>query len=278
MQDYAHDDTSSLSLPVEKTPPAVVSTDEPEPQWSHTNPLRGKSLGLFGPDNWIRLLLCEVLVHPFTEPFILILIVIQTVVLAVDSARAVNYLERPMDWKKSWANYALLVLFFIYTVEIAVRIIVSGFVRNAEEYSTSDMQLPVLVAIKNRMASFFTSQRRPVAATNARAAVPQPSIIRSFTNVQVRVDQPGHSRQAQRLRLARRAFLRHGFNRLDFVAVISFWIYFFFGNHLGCTKATHLPFQDVELSSHREASWLNQWHFGMCTDSLFWSKRMLIDL
>lgn len=28
------------------------------------------------------------------------------------------------------------------------------------------------------------------------------------------------------MQLARRAFLRHGFNRLDFAAVISFWITF----------------------------------------------------
>ena len=143
-------------------------------------PLRGRSLGVFGPDNWLRLWLCEVLVHPITEPFILILIVIQTVVLAVDSARAVDYMKRPMQWTGSWANYVLLGLFFIYTLEIVVRIIVSGFVRNAEEYSTSDMDLPFLAAISNRMGSFFMSQRRPTASNNAKAAFSQPSIIRFF--------------------------------------------------------------------------------------------------
>ena len=226
MQDYAHDDRSSLSLPAEKSRPVVTSAEESESQSSHPNPLRGKSLGLFGPENWLRLLLCEVLVHPFTEPIILILIVIQTIVLIVDSAPSVVYGQRPMDWKISWANFVLLVLFFIYTLEIIVRIIVSGFVKNAEEYSTNDLDLPALVAIGNRMQSFFTSYRRPSASNRSKVAAPEPSILRSFTHVQVLVDQPGHSRQAQRLRLARRAFLRHGFNRLDFVAVISFWIYF----------------------------------------------------
>ena len=226
MQDYAHDDISSLSLPAEKSRPVVTSTEESESQSLHPNPLRGKSLGLFGPENWLRLLLCEVLVHPVTEPFILILIVIQTVVLIVDSARPVAYLQKPMDWKVSWANFVLLGLFFIYTLEIIVRVIVSGFIRNAEEYSTNDLDMPVLVAIRNRMQSFFTPYRRPSTTNRTRPPAPEPSILRSFTNVQVHVDQPGHSRQAQRLRLARRAFLRHGFNRLDFVAVISFWIYF----------------------------------------------------
>ena len=35
--------------------------------------------------------------------------------------------------------------------------------------------------------------------------------------------------EQQRMQLARRAFLRHGFNRLDFVAVVSFWISFILG-------------------------------------------------
>ena len=35
--------------------------------------------------------------------------------------------------------------------------------------------------------------------------------------------------EQQRLHLARRAFLRHGFNRLDFVAVVAFWISFVLG-------------------------------------------------
>ena len=227
MPDYAHDDTSSLSVPVEKTRPVVTSTEDLESQLSHPNPLRGKSLGIFGPENRLRLLLREVLVHPATEPILLILIVIQTIVLAIDSATPVLYLQKPMDWKVSWANYVLLGLFSIYTLEIAVRVIVSGFVKNAEEYSTNDLHLPVVVAIRNRIQSFFTPQRRPSTTNTTNAAVPEPSILRSFTNGPVHVDQPGHSRQAQRLRLARRAFLRHSFNRLDFVAVISYWIYFF---------------------------------------------------
>jgi hypothetical protein len=44
--------------------------------------------------------------------------------------------------------------------------------------------------------------------------------------MQAQEDQPGHTRQQQRVRLARRAFLRHSFNRLDFLAVVSFWISF----------------------------------------------------
>ena len=228
MQDYAHDDTSSLSMPVEKGRPIVTSMEDTDSQLPHPNPLRGKSLGIFGPESPIRLLLCEVLVHPVTEPIILILIVIQTIVLAIDSSASVVYGQKPEDWKVSWSNYVLLALFTIYTAEIVMRVIVSGFIKNAEEYSTNDLDLPAITAIKTRIQSFFTPHRKPSALVNPKhAAIAQPSILRAFTHVPVHVDQPGHSRQAQRLRLARRAFLRHGFNRLDFVAVISFWVSFF---------------------------------------------------
>ena len=51
---------------------------------------------------------------------------------------------------------------------------------------------------------------------------PQPSIIRTFTSFQAPQVEKGHGRQAQRNRLARRAF-----NRVDFLAVLSFWVSFF---------------------------------------------------
>lgn len=56
-----------------------------------------------------------------------------------------------------------------------------------------------------------------------------PSIMRSITRLNMTVaDEQGHrpvTAQSQaRFSLARRAFLRHSFNRLDFVAVVSYWI------------------------------------------------------
>lgn len=51
-----------------------------------------------------------------------------------------------------------------------------------------------------------------------------PSILRSITNLQLADGQPANTQSQQRYRLARRAFLRHSFNRLDFLAVCSYWI------------------------------------------------------
>lgn len=213
MQEYAHDERSSP--PLEKAP--VL-----EP-----NPLKGKSLGIFSPDSWIRLKLCETLVHPITEPVILILIVVQTILLAIDSAKSIGYMQMPKAWDASWINFALLALFTIYTLEILARIIVSGLIKNADEYSTLDTTARGLrAALSDRVRTFFAPQRHISIRDGVREAEQQPSILRSFTGAQLHIDQPGHSRQQQRVRLARRAFLRHGFNRLDFVAVVSFWIMF----------------------------------------------------
>ncbi len=223
MQDYAHDERPSP--PLEKAQPLISMNEPSQPE---PNPLKGKSIGIFSPDNWIRLKLCEMLVHPATEPVILILIVVQTILLAIDSAKSIEYTgtTTPPAWQASWINFALLALFSIYTLEIMARIVVSGLIKNADEYSTLDIARGFRAALSYRVRTFFAPQRHLTTKDGAREVEQQPSILRSFTGAQLHVDQPGHSRQQQRVRLARRAFLRHGFNRLDFVAVGSFWIMF----------------------------------------------------
>lgn len=224
MADYAHD--GRPNSPLEKSRPSV-SMEEPQDTWEpQPNPLKGKTLGLFSPDNWIRLKFCEMLVHPVTEPVILILIVIQTILLAIDSAPNLGYDKRPKAWQASWINFGLLGLFTIYTLEIVARIIVSGLIKNADEYSTLDTTLGFKTAFGNRIRTFLVPQRQLASKNQVNEAGQQPSILRTFTGMQLNSDPPGHSRQQQRVRLARRAFLRHGFNRLDFVAVVSFWIMF----------------------------------------------------
>ena len=81
-----------------------------------------------------------------------------------------------------------------------------------------------------RVQDFFSLNRRPtVHATLSTSDPQQPSIFRSFTGLQLDVGRPEHTKQQQRVRLARRAFLRHSFNRLDFLAVVSFWVAFALG-------------------------------------------------
>ena len=228
MPEYAHDEHQRLPQAEKFShlgPEGGKHRQTPKPP----NPLKGKSLYIFGPDNWVRLQLCELLVHPFTEPIILVLIIIQTVLLAVYSAPSLAYDERPKAWQSAWINYAMMVLFLIYTSEIIARTIVSGFIKNPDEYSSVDWKTGFRKGILEKWRTLWTPNRpKPARGTTSASipGVPQPSIIQSFSGIQDPDNVPGNSRQQQRVRLARRAFLRHSFNRLDFLAVTSFWISF----------------------------------------------------
>jgi hypothetical protein len=199
--------------------------------YQQPNPLKGKSLGIFSPENPLRKRLCDILVNPVTEPTILVLIIIQTILLAVDASKNVYTHPRPPHWGDTKTDWALLVLFTIYTIEILCRIIVSGFIHNAPEYSTIDRERGVRGAIIDKYRTVFAPQRMPsvkkVKDPNSQEFAP--SIMRSFTSMQTHPDMPSTTEQLQRQQLARRAFLRHSFNRLDFVAIVAFWMSFALG-------------------------------------------------
>ncbi|KAI1375540.1 Ion transport protein-domain-containing protein [Hypoxylon crocopeplum] len=191
------------------------------------NPLKGRSLGIFGPDNVIRKKLCDFLVNPYMEPILLLLIVLQAILLAVEAAN--NVYEpgnsRPALWDpSSGINWALLILFIIFTVETVARIIVSGFVLNAVEYSTIDRKKGVRAVISDQYNAVFRPQRQKSVKTPKEQAYGPSTFARSFT--MMHGSMPETAEEQQRMQLARRAFLRHSFNRLDFIAVVSFWTAF----------------------------------------------------
>lgn len=204
------------------------------------NPLKGKSLGIFSPDNPIRTRLCDVLVQPWTEPLILILIVLQTILLCVEAAPSVfdSGDGRPDRWGSTPIDWAIFVLFVIYTVELIARIIVSGFVLNAKEYSTIDRQRGVKAVVAEKYRDVFQPQRQKSVKKPPQDLYGPSTLARSVTWLHGQ-QVPETMEDQQRFQLARRAFLRHGFNRLDFVSVVSFWISFVIGI-TGIEKEHHL--------------------------------------
>lgn len=204
------------------------------------NPLKGKSLGIFSPDNPIRTRLCDILVQPWTEPLILILIVLQTILLCVEAAPNVfdHGDGRPDRWGSTSIDWAIFVLFVIYTVELIARIIVSGFVLNASEYSTIDRQRGVKAIVVEKYREAFQPQRQKSVKKPPQDLYGPSTLARSVTWLHGQ-QVPETMEEQQRFQLARRAFLRHGFNRLDFVAVVSFWISFVIGI-TGLEKEHHL--------------------------------------
>ncbi|KAF2154780.1 calcium channel-like protein subunit Cch1 [Myriangium duriaei CBS 260.36] len=229
-----NDGTASIRSPVhEKLPSPIRETPIPElpirpPGGKPPNPLRGKSLGIFGPENPFRRWLLEVLTHPVVEPTILILIILQVVLLVIDAAPNVFYVPRANIWGSTWIDLAMLVLFGIYSVEILAKVVVSGFIINPVEFSTINRDISFRKAVVNKANDLFSVHRKDPTqpASDPGAFMQQPApLIRTFTTANID-GVPGSSRQAARHRLAYRAFLRHSFNRLDFLAVVSFWISF----------------------------------------------------
>lgn len=226
LTDYAHDapSTPSLNEETSKEPPIDSKA------WKGlSNPLRGKALGFFGPDHAVRTWLCDILVHRFTEPFILIIIVVQTILLTIESSQSEWSHPRPRRWGTSRMDFAYLVIFLIYTVELIAKIMVSGLFFNPVEYSTIDRSQGLRTALMEKGKNLITPQRQ----FSTRKSSPQPelqqaSIIRTFTGGLNQLEQQlaDDPLQKRRIRLAHRAFLRHSFNRLDFVAVVSYWLSF----------------------------------------------------
>lgn len=223
MPDYAHD--TPAGDPADGQAPAEKRASN-RAWWDRNNPLRGKSLGILAADNPIRVRLCDILVHSFTEPFILLVIIVQTVLLTVESAKPVWDNPRS-DWGSAPLDYIYFCIFVIYTLELIAKILVSGLIMNPVEYSTLNRNLGFKKALVERGQNLITPQRQFSKKTSMLPAEPQASIIRTFTGLnqleQEIVDDPLQSR---RVRLAHRAFLRHSFNRLDFVAVVSYWVSF----------------------------------------------------
>ncbi|KHN98590.1 cation channel family protein [Metarhizium album ARSEF 1941] len=193
------------------------------------NPLKGRSLGIFSPQSRVRLWLCGVLVNPYTEPFILALIVLQAILLAVEAAPSVFVAgnERPDRWGRHAIDWIMLGLFVTFTLELAARIVVSGLLLNAPEYSTIDRQKGIRAAIVEQYRTAFRPQRQKSVIGSSQTELQHSIFSRSFTTIMQTL--PSTIEEQQRYQLARRAFLRHSFNRLDFVAVVSFWVAFLLG-------------------------------------------------
>ncbi|KAM3537422.1 hypothetical protein ARSEF1564_009656 [Beauveria bassiana] len=202
------------------------------PPGNFVNPLKGHSLGVFSPQSKLRLRLCDALVNPYTEPIILLLIILQAVLLAVESGpsvftpgheRSERFGGKVMDW-------AMLVLFIVFTLEIGARIVVSGLVINAAEYSTIDRKKGVRAIISEQYRTFFQPQPQRSVKAHRQIHPDQPTITRSFTTFMHGPSDAPETVEAQmRFQLARRAFVRHSFNRLDLIAVVSFWVAFILG-------------------------------------------------
>ncbi|GAA5915927.1 hypothetical protein JCM5296_002066 [Sporobolomyces johnsonii] len=144
--------------------------------------LRGKTLRVFGPDNRFRRACAKVLTSQWTEPLILILILLSVVVLTIQSAYNVYEYPRPSKgYFHTWEDYVLFGIFVCFTIEVLARIVVTGLVINPPRPPA-----PIEPSVKAYEASF---KRSPSLASRVEARLsphpspnrlsPMPSPIRS---------------------------------------------------------------------------------------------------
>ncbi|EPS97893.1 hypothetical protein FOMPIDRAFT_1127618 [Fomitopsis schrenkii] len=117
-------------------PEADDSGEEDEvatiPDLSRSLPIRGRTLGVFGPTSRVRMAMYHFLVYPWTEPIILLLIIANAVILIIQShiSEALDSNQNPPQVKgyfHHWEDYALFGLFCFFTLEAFARMSVSGF-------------------------------------------------------------------------------------------------------------------------------------------------------
>ncbi|CAG8439201.1 10106_t:CDS:10 [Funneliformis caledonium] len=168
------------------------------------SPLEGNSLYMFGPSNPIRLTLYEILNHRWAESIILGLIIANILLLIIDAWDPVTESNpRRTKWGSSGIDYALLVIYTIYTLEILARIIVSGLLINQET------------------TPFKKAKDSPSISPNgSKHDVRETSMDLQFSQSSNQYV----SRVIAHKSAMNTAFLRHTFNRIDLFAVVSYWI------------------------------------------------------
>lgn len=263
--------------------PEPLAPPEDELDRSQHMQLRGRTLGVFGPDNRLRQAMRATLLWTWTEPIILVLIFANAAFLTTQAWRSVYVYGRVDGYFKTWEDYGLFVLFCIFTVETVARIIVSGFVLDPEIKPSSVGQWLQDLAPGDNFAARARSVRRKVfeqrapyaqhgvtssttaltggaskttlslalashvnlASAHASRSQPEPQIQHPSTpgpqpqsqHVQSQsgtwylhqpVDAPFQLAVARQRILAEQSstYLRHSWNRTDFIAVCSFWVMF----------------------------------------------------
>ncbi|PWN44200.1 hypothetical protein IE81DRAFT_340250 [Ceraceosorus guamensis] len=92
--------------------------------------LRGRSLGLLGPENKFRRIMARLLSNIWFEPLILCLIIVVLVTFVVQSWPSAYKDPRKPGYFDYWPDYVLLAIFSVFTLEVVARVVVSGLLIN----------------------------------------------------------------------------------------------------------------------------------------------------
>ncbi|KAG7442714.1 uncharacterized protein BT62DRAFT_1079090 [Guyanagaster necrorhizus] len=159
--------------------PDEVKTEE-LPDLTQRQPLRGRTICCLGPQSRVRLALYRMLVYPWTETVILLLIILNAIILTIQAAPSLTLPSADSTapaikgYFQTWEDHVLFVLFIIFTLEAFARICVSGFLFDPEIPASSLFT----VFFSHRDANSTT----PAAGSSATA--PQSTLSRDFSITQ----------------------------------------------------------------------------------------------
>ncbi|WVQ72778.1 hypothetical protein IAR50_002338 [Cryptococcus sp. DSM 104548] len=220
----------------EPRPPLLLEEDRP----SQYGRLRGRTLCLFGPHSRIRKAMDSLMRYPWTEPLILVLIIANAVVLAIQSAPALNEPREDDGYFQSWEDYTLLAFFILFTVEMFARILVTGLLLDPDTSLSQSLFAPggivptlrdyLLVTASNIQSNLhrghgksrraaWRSQEDPKLQQKATA------VKKAFAGISEAPFQEAVAKQRS-LSDQGRPYLRHSWHRIDMIAVFAFWITF----------------------------------------------------
>ncbi|KAK9457557.1 Ion transport protein-domain-containing protein [Dipodascopsis uninucleata] len=209
--------------------------------------LTGTSLCIFTKENRLRRLLYKVLTHNYFTPFVFLVIVTHTVLVTYTSIHTDEPYGSNEYWGHHWFDFAFLAIFIFYTFEMVTKIIVSGFIINPDT-PLSEVMFNIIHMIKNE--PFIASRSAHIKTMNINYFPEQevpPSVVRSFTS--------GYNSHLSADRVSRLAFLRSSWNRLDFLCIIFYWLYFIVFLTRGSSSSSSSVFR--ALSSLKILHWLN---------------------
>lgn len=170
-----------------------------------------------------------------TEPIILLLIVANVVILAIQAADTLNTPRPGNGYFQSWEDYVLLGLFVVFTIEMFARIVVTGLVLDPET-STREFWLGshgVVPTVEAKLSKRNDTLQRSLShATSNRAAwrdrEGSAEGLKSADTGGMVVEAPFQQAVAKQhaLSAAGRPYLRHSWHRVDMLAVVCFWVTF----------------------------------------------------
>ncbi|PCH34579.1 hypothetical protein WOLCODRAFT_106220 [Wolfiporia cocos MD-104 SS10] len=153
------------------------------PDLTRALPIRGRTLACFGPTSKLRMAMYKLLVYPWTEPLILLLIIFDAVVLTIQShksaALAADGSQNPphvVGYFHNWEDCALFALFCFFTIEAFARICVSGFLLDPDVPVSSILTSFTFAAMDTAYIDSHTAlSRQGSAASSHSQARLQPS-------------------------------------------------------------------------------------------------------